>query len=309
MLQPSGAKLRLQSPVLQIRCLKTRLENWNKFCISKKIQNVTIHQPRSANRAEFDPLGAQFFYLFRFSQQLLSSRPPKPYAIRWAVNANAQPWMIKALIFDLDNCLADAKEVGTELYEPAFAAIRRANHCTVQDDKLKQAFEDVWVHPFDWVAAKYGFSEEMQMAGWRELKTIEVTGPLHGYGDLLILAELEVQRFLVTSGFRRLQESKIKALNLNSHFTAIYVDAIDEPDRLGKTMLFRRIMQEFAFTAAEILIVGDNAHSEIEAGNRLGIKTVQILRPGVSQANNATFHISSLADLNKLLTCSRANQG
>jgi putative hydrolase of the HAD superfamily len=209
--------------------------------------------------------------------------------------------MIRALIFDLDNCLAAAKEVGTELYETAFAAIRRANHGTVPDDKLKQAFADVWVHPFDWVAAKYGFSEEMRMAGWRELKTTEVTRPLHGYRDLSILAELEVQRFLVTSGFRRLQESKIKALNLNSLFTGIYVDAIDEPNRLGKEMLFRRIMQEFAFAAAEILIVGDNADSEIEAGNRLGIKTVQILRPGVSQASNATFHIYTLADLKKLL--------
>src|SRR5262249_46752537 len=139
-------------------------------------------------------------------------------------------------------------------------------------------------------------------------KTIEVTGPLQGYRDLSLLAELEVQRFLVTSGFRRLQESKIKALNLKSLFTAIYVDAIDGPDRLGKAMLFRRIMQEFAFTAAEILIVGANADSEIEAGNRLGIKTVQILRPGVSRASNATFHIYSLADLHKLLTCSRTDK-
>lgn len=216
--------------------------------------------------------------------------------------------MIRALIFDLDNCLAAAKEVGTELFEPAFAAIRRANYGRVADDKVKQAFADVWLHPFDWVAAKYGFSEEMLMAGWRELKTVEVTRPLHGYRDLSILTELGVERFLVTSGFRRLQESKIKALNLNALFTAIYVDAIDEPDRLGKAMLFRRIMQDFALTATEILIVGDNADSEIEAGHRLGIKTVQILRPGVSQASNATFHIYSLVDLRKLLTCSRTDE-
>jgi len=216
--------------------------------------------------------------------------------------------MIKALNFDLDNCLASAKEVGTELYEPAFAAIRSANHGTVPEDKLQQAFADVWQHPFDWVATRYGFSEEMLTAGWRKLKTVEVTRPLHGYRDLSILAELEAQRFLVTSGFRRLQKSKIKALNLSSLFTAIYVDAIDDPDRLGKAMLFRRIMEEFALATPEILIVGDNADSEIEAGNRLGIKTVQILRPGVSQASNATFHIYSLADLDKLLTCSRTDE-
>src|SRR5580765_7952350 len=35
--------------------------------------------------------------------------------------------MVKALIFDLDNCLAAANEVGEELFEPAFEAMRQAN--------------------------------------------------------------------------------------------------------------------------------------------------------------------------------------
>jgi hypothetical protein len=34
--------------------------------------------------------------------------------------------MTKALIFDLDNCLAPANAVGEELFEPAFDAIRTA---------------------------------------------------------------------------------------------------------------------------------------------------------------------------------------
>jgi hypothetical protein len=57
---------------------------------------------------------------------------------------------------------------------------------------------------------------------------MEVARPMRGYGDLPILAELPAQRFPVTSGFRRLQESKIKALNLAPFFTAVYVDAIDD---------------------------------------------------------------------------------
>ena len=125
---------------------------------------------------------------------------------------------------------------------------------------------------------------------------------MHGYGDLAILAELRAWRFLVTSGFRRLQESKIKALKLDPLFTAVYVDAIDEPDRLGKQALFERILREYELTPTEVLIVGDNADSEIEAGNRLGIKTVQTLRPGVVRASTATFHIHSLAELKQLLS-------
>jgi FMN phosphatase YigB (HAD superfamily) len=51
----------------------------------------------------------------------------------------------------------------------------------------------------------------------------------------------------------------------------------------------------------KVLIVGDNPDSEIEAGNRLGIKTVQILRPGVPRADNASYHIQTFHQLKMLL--------
>lgn len=49
-------------------------------------------------------------------------------------------------------------------------------------------------------------------------------------------------------------------------------------------------------------MVGDNPESEMAAGNRLGIQTVQTLRAGVPRADNATFYIYTLAELPKLLT-------
>ena len=52
-------------------------------------------------------------------------------------------------------------------------------------------------------------------------------------------------------------------------------------------------------------MVGDNPDSEIEAGNRLGMETVQILRPGVPRADNATYYIQTLAELKAILQ--RAN--
>jgi FMN phosphatase YigB (HAD superfamily) len=209
--------------------------------------------------------------------------------------------MIGAIIFDLDNCLAAATEVGEELYEPAFAAIRQANRGDVPDDVLKRAFADVWRHPLDWVAATYGFSGPMLAAGWRVFETMEVIRPMHGYGDLAVLARLPVQRFLVTSGFRRLQESKIRALKLAPLFVGISVDAIDQPERLGKQRLFEKVLEDHALTPEQVLIVGDSAESEIAAGNRLGIRTVQTLRPRVPKASNATYHIESLAELEELL--------
>jgi putative hydrolase of the HAD superfamily len=105
----------------------------------------------------------------------------------------------------------------------------------------------------------------------------------------------------VTTGFRRLQESKIRALGLTQFFESIHVDAIDEPERCGKQKLFELILSTHRFRPMEVLVVGDSADAEIEAGNRLGIRTVQTLRPGVSRADNADFHIHSFAELRKLL--------
>jgi phosphoglycolate phosphatase-like HAD superfamily hydrolase len=209
--------------------------------------------------------------------------------------------MIKACIFDLDNCLSAADAVGQGLFEPAFQAIRNANQGRLSEVALAAAFADCWRQPLDFVARRHGFSETMLAAGWEILAQTEVRTPMCGYSDLAALSDLPGLRFLVTSGFRRLQESKIAALGIAPLLAAIYVDAIDEPGRKGKEGIFRQILDDYALGRHEALVVGDSPDSEIEAGNRLGLTTVQILRPGVSRGNNATHHIHGLTELRGLL--------
>lgn len=209
--------------------------------------------------------------------------------------------MIRAIVFDLDNCLASADEIGRELLEPMFEAIRQANGGALSDATLERAFADCWRLPLDAVAEKYGFSDHMLAAGWEIGRTLAVAAPMRGYSDLRVLAELPVTRFLVTSGFRKLQESKVDALALRSHFKSVYVDAIDEPGRKGKQGIFRQILSEHGLDPASVLVVGDNPESEIEAGNRLGMVTVQILRPGVNRGTNAMHYIRDLRELGEYL--------
>lgn len=208
--------------------------------------------------------------------------------------------MITTIIFDLDNCLSPARQVG-DLFEPAFAAIRRANRGTLSEAALAAAIDDTWKHSLDAVAAMHGFTPEMLNAGWAVLRATTVVGPHRGYPDLELLERLPATRFLVTSGFRRLQESKIDALGIRPLFTAVHVDAIDEPGRQGKQALFAGILREHRLHADEVLVVGDNPDSEIAAGNRLGIRTVQTLRPGVVRHASATHHVTSLDELLALM--------
>jgi len=209
--------------------------------------------------------------------------------------------MINTIIFDLDNCLAAADEVGRDLLEPMFIAIRRANRGLLSAPVLEQALAECWRSSLDAVANDYGFSDDMLAAGWKAARRLSVTGPMHGYPDLKVLAELPATLFLVTTGFRSLQESKIDALGFRRRFEGVYVDAFDEPGRTSKLAIFRDIMARQRVEPQHVLVVGDNPASEIEAGNRLGIPTVQILRPGVTRCAEARHHIQGLEGLRHLI--------
>jgi putative hydrolase of the HAD superfamily len=205
--------------------------------------------------------------------------------------------MTKAIIFDLDSCLCAADEVGRDLYEPAFSAIRAANHGALPEPALDRAFEEMWRIPFDVIAKRHDFSQEMREAGWKALQQIAVTKPMRGYGDLDVLHDLPAAKYLVTSGFRRLQESKVDMLGIRSLFEEVLIDALGEPDRMHKEGFFKQILEKGHLPPSEALVVGDNGESEIAAGIRLGIPTVQILRPGVSRDERADRHIHGLAEL------------
>lgn len=209
--------------------------------------------------------------------------------------------MIAAMIFDLDNCLAPADTVGKDFFQPAFDAIRQANNGHLSEAALQHAFADMWRHALDWVAATHQFSGVMLRAGWNEFAKMEVRQPLAGYDDLPLLGGIPVKRFLVTSGFRRLQESKIRGLGIAPWFEKVIVDAVEEAGRIGKHGQFQKILEEYALLPDQVLVVGDNEDSEIAAGNRLGIITVQTLRPGVPKAASASVHIHSLAELRQFL--------
>jgi putative hydrolase of the HAD superfamily len=205
--------------------------------------------------------------------------------------------VIRAIIFDLDNCLSPGDAMGRAFLQPVFDAIRAANDGTVAEQQLTAAFDEMWRVPIDAVAKKHGFSEAMLRAGWEISRGLAIPGSMKGYEDLGFVRELAVKRYLVTSGFRRMQESKIRALGIEGWFDETWIDAIDEGDRKGKQRLFDEIAKRGRFEPSEVLVVGDNPDAEIAAGNRLGMRTVQILRPGVKEGSNATRTIRSLREL------------
>src|SRR5947207_3346829 len=93
----------------------------------------------------------------------------------------------------------------------------------------------------------------------------------------------------------------LAALGIAAFFQEMQIDAIDESPRRSKKDRFAEIAARHGWQPREVLVVGDNADSEIAAGNALGMPTVQTLRPGVPPAPNARWHIRNLAELSKLI--------
>jgi putative hydrolase of the HAD superfamily len=209
--------------------------------------------------------------------------------------------MIDALILDLDNCLAPATEVNRSLYDAALDAIRRANDGSVPEQMLDAAFQALWGTAYDVVAREHGFTGAMTATGWQAFASFEVNHPMHGYGDLHRLADFRVPLCLVTSGFRRLQESKIRALGIRETFQEALVDAIDETPRLGKQGHFERLIATHGWRPEHVWVAGDSPHSELAAGRAIGAVTVQTLRPGVVRSDIADHHVQDLGELVALM--------
>lgn len=209
--------------------------------------------------------------------------------------------MIQAIVFDLDNCIAPSDELGAGLFAPAFEAMRAANDGTVSETALQAAFADCWRHPLDWVARHHGLPDAIYAAGFRAFQSLEVDRPMHGYGDLDALAALPVNRFLVTSGFRRLQASKLRALSIEHLFTSIEIDALDEGMGSGKEPVLRDLSRRYALVPHQTLVVGDNPDSELAAGRRLGMPTVQTLRPRVPHSDAADRHVRDFHELAQMI--------
>jgi HAD superfamily hydrolase (TIGR01509 family) len=212
--------------------------------------------------------------------------------------------MMRAAVFDLDNTLFDSTTMPPEVLEPAVAAARRANvgpeaippH--VLDAALAAARRFGFLH----VADAYRVPQFLRAAWRAAYRDLVLDSPLTPYPDVIpVLATLRIPRLLLTTGFRRMQESKIAALNIGHLFDGIYIDALDGGGPPHKHRLLQEIMATRHLAPQEVLVIGDSADNEIAAGNALGAVTVQVLRPGVPRAEAAQHHVTTFAELPALI--------
>jgi putative hydrolase of the HAD superfamily len=105
------------------------------------------------------------------------------------------------------------------------------------------------------------------------LQNLSYNGPIAPFPDFQLVPALPQPKFLVTTGFTRLQESKIDGMQIRSLFREIHiVDPMLEART--KKEVFSDILIRYAYQSDEVLVIGDDPDSEIKAAQALEIPTI-----------------------------------
>ncbi len=176
----------------------------------------------------------------------------------------------KAIILDLDNTIYPVSSIGDRLFKSLFSLILESGEYSGDFDQIR--FE-IMRRPFQYIADEFSFSENLKADCFKLLSVLtydEKMQPFEGYETLLTVP---CRRFLVTTGYTKMQHSKIKQLGIENDFEALFV--ID-PDKstLTKRDLFEKILADYNFSVDDVLVVGDDLNSEIFHAKALGIETV-----------------------------------
>jgi putative hydrolase of the HAD superfamily len=200
----------------------------------------------------------------------------------------------KAIIFDLDNTIYPVASIGLKLFDGLFQLIEKDKGFHGDIGDVKDAIQR---KPFQDVASTFQFSDDLTKAGLTLLSDIEYNDVIKPFDDYLLTKQLDYLKFLVTKGFKKLQESKIRQLSLQSDFEAYYIVDPAVSD-LSKKDVFNNIMLHYSLKPEEILVVGDDIHSEIQAAKELGIDAVVYNFNGANEpaGYNVISHYEELKD-------------
>ena len=174
----------------------------------------------------------------------------------------------QAIIFDLDNTIYSVPEVAEDMLASLVNLIEEDGGYTTNMQAIKT---DMMRKPFQVLADTHGFSQNLAQKGFQHMKTVTYDKPMKPFPDYSETRKLPHDKYLVTSGFQRFQMSKVKSLGIENDFTEIHIVDLETNT---KKNVFSDIVKRHHYSLQDVLVVGDDMHSEIAAAKELGIDAV-----------------------------------
>ena len=177
--------------------------------------------------------------------------------------------MKQVFFIDLDNTIYFTKP-NKEILMTGLYDLLDEQQLDLTDEAYQMAKDEMLRTPFLKVAEKYAFPKEVIDKTVEFLASREVLKPLIPSEDYHYIKSLQGRKFIVTAGFPKQQKSKVKMLGIADDFEEIQVVDVSVSN---KKQAFIDLMAKHQLDKEEILIVGDDAQSEIKFGLELGIET------------------------------------
>ena len=209
--------------------------------------------------------------------------------------------MNKLLIFDLDDTLFETKSISKNAVKPIFDMFEPLLLKTFGEELTQQIVPELWQFPFDVVAQKYKFSNALSSEFARLINGYDFKLNIKVFDDFEVIKNLKQDKILVTTGFSKLQNAKIRDLGIKNHFSSIYIDDILDSNRIFKKGIFKNILLEKNINPELVYVIGDNTNSELKAGFELGLHTVQVSKFGQKQSEYSGYCISDYKELITIL--------
>lgn len=198
--------------------------------------------------------------------------------------------MIKAIIYDLDNTIFPVPAIGDKLFGPLFDLIESTGEHTENMEAIRYA---IMRTPFRIVAQRNNFSEELTEKGIALQEALFYDEPIATFEDYPLTHALPGERYLVTTGFDKMQNSKIDCLRIREEFKEVHVV---NPVLTNKQNVFADILKRNGYTTGEVIVVGDDPESEIAAAKALNITTVLYDPENKFSSTEADYKISHYSE-------------
>lgn len=205
--------------------------------------------------------------------------------------------MKNVLLFDLDNTIYPVSSIAPKLFKTLFAHIKLSGEF---EGDVEAVVNEIQRIPFQKVAETFSFSPKLLTECINMLCQLTFNEPMYFFKDYAAVRLLPQKKYLITSGFTKMQQSKIQKLGIGNDFEEIHIIDL-ELSKLTKKEVFRKILHENNYRKDEVLVVGDDLHSEIQAGKELNIDTVLYNRVGRYSNLRSKNVITNFKELNQFL--------
>jgi len=176
----------------------------------------------------------------------------------------------KAIILDLDNTIYPVSSIGDRLFKSLFSLILESGE---YEGDFEQIRFEIMRRPFQYIADEFLFSESLKTDCFKLLSDLTYDKKMQTFEGYETLLTIPCRRFLVTTGYTKMQHSKIKQLGIENNFEAIFVIDPDQSP-FTKRDIFEKILVDYNLSVEDVLVVGDDLNSEIFHAKALGIETV-----------------------------------